>query len=143
MKAIRLRTEYLYDPLGIDIKKPRLMWNCEGGKKQTAYRIVTESWDSGKVESDSMRAEYPLELFSRERVNWTVTLWDEHGEAGEPQSAFFEMGLMEPSDWKAKWITGDHSVNKKNRCPDPVSGRRSDCNWLSNKKSPALKEPER
>ena len=117
MKAIRLRTEYLYDPLGIDIKKPRLMWNCEGGKKQTAYRIVTESWDSGKVESDSMRAEYPLELFSRERVNWTVTLWDEHGEAGEPQSAFFEMGLMEPSDWKAKWITGDHSVNKKNRYP--------------------------
>ena len=53
MKAIRLRTEYLTDPLGIDIPHPRLMWNCEGGTKQTAYRIVTEKWDSGKVESGS------------------------------------------------------------------------------------------
>ena len=62
MKAIRLRTEYLIDPLGVDFKRPRLMWNCEGGKKQTAYRIVTEKWDSGKVESGLMHAEYPLEL---------------------------------------------------------------------------------
>ena len=36
MKAINLKTEYLIDPIGIDIKNPRLMWNCEGGKKQTA-----------------------------------------------------------------------------------------------------------
>ena len=38
MKAIRLRTEYLKDPLGIDIQKPMLFWNCEGGKKQTSYQ---------------------------------------------------------------------------------------------------------
>ena len=36
MRAIRLRTEYLNDPVGIDVRKPRLMWNCEGGVKQTA-----------------------------------------------------------------------------------------------------------
>ena len=41
MKAIRLRTEYLNDPLGVDFIRPRLMWNCEGGEKQTAYQIVT------------------------------------------------------------------------------------------------------
>ena len=56
MKAINLKTEYLENPLGIDIRKPRLMWNCEGGVKQTAYRIVAQSenktvWDSGKVAS--------------------------------------------------------------------------------------------
>ena len=117
MKAIRLRTEYLENPLGIDIQKPRLMWNCEGGKKQTAYRIVAESWDSGRVESDSMHAEYPMALASRERVNWTITVWDENGNEGEPASAFFEMGLLSPSDWKAKWITGDYTVNKKSRYP--------------------------
>ena len=88
MKAIRLKTEHLFNPLGIDVKKPRLFWNCQGGIKQTAYRIITENWDSGKVESDAMHVEYPLPLKSRERVNWTVTLWDENGEAGEPQSAF-------------------------------------------------------
>lgn len=35
MKAIRLRTEYLNNPIGIDIQTPRLFWNCEGGTKQT------------------------------------------------------------------------------------------------------------
>ena len=76
MKAIRLRTEYLKDPLGIDIQNPLLFWNCEGGKKQASYRIVATSdgktvWDSGKVASSSMRAEYPEKLVSRQRVEWT------------------------------------------------------------------------
>ena len=39
MKAIRLRTEYLQEPIGIDIVRPRFFWNCEGGIKQTAYRL--------------------------------------------------------------------------------------------------------
>ena len=53
MKAIRLRTEYLENPLGIDICHPRLQWICEGGQRQTAYQIVTEKWDSGKISSSS------------------------------------------------------------------------------------------
>ena len=69
MKAIRLRTEYLKVPMGIDIRQPRLMWNCEGGITQTAYQIITETWDSDKVASGSMQAAYPKELRSRERVN--------------------------------------------------------------------------
>ena len=114
MKPIRLRTEYLTDPLGVDFRHPRLMWNCEGGIKQTAYRIVTEKWDSGRVESDLMHAEYPLELRDRERVNWKITLWDEKGVEGEQSEAFFETGI---SSWEAKWITGNYSVNKKERYP--------------------------
>ncbi|MBR3365397.1 MAG: hypothetical protein IKG53_11055, partial [Solobacterium sp.] len=68
MKAIRLRTEYLKDTLGIDVQKPRLMWNCEGGIKQTAYQIVTDEWDSGMIESSAMHAVYPKELNDRQRV---------------------------------------------------------------------------
>ena len=117
MKAIRLRTEYLKDPLGIDIEHPRLMWNCEGGVKQTAYQIVTDNWDSGKVESAAMQAAYPKELHSRERVNWKIRLWDENGEAGDWSESFFEMGLLEPEDWKAKWITGNYTVHKNERYP--------------------------
>ncbi len=117
MKAIRLKTEHLFDPIGIDIPHPRMMWNCEGGTKQTAYRIVTEHWDSGKVESDVMHAEYPMELSSRERVNWKIRLWDENDQPGEWSDAFFEMGLLKPDDWAAKWITGDYTVNKKQRYP--------------------------
>lgn len=43
MKAVNLRTEYLENPVGIDLLHPRLMWTCEGGKKQTAYRITAVS----------------------------------------------------------------------------------------------------
>ena len=118
MKAVNLRTEYLINPVGVDIANPRVFWTCEGGVKQTAYRIVSEKWDTGKVESDSMRAQYPLTLVSGERVNYKIKLWDENGIEGEwSEPAFFEMGLLRASHWKAKWITGDYKVNKRKRYP--------------------------
>ena len=117
MNAIRLKTEHLFDPLGIDIQKPRLMWNAEGGVKQKAYEIVTEKWQSGKVESDEMHAIYPLPLASRERVTWRVRLWDENDQPGEWAKAFFEMGLLDKKDWTAQWITGDYTPSKKERYP--------------------------
>ena len=111
MKAIRLQTEYLAKPIGIDIVKPRFYWNCEGSLKQTAYQIIAKRdgktvWDSGKMESDSMtHIQYEGEqLHSRDRVYWSVKLWDENGEGGEISTSWFEMGLLEASDWKAKWI---------------------------------------
>lgn len=123
MKAKNLKCEYLINPIGIDIQNPRLMWNCDGGIKQTAYRIVAKSdektvWDSGKVVSSSMRAEYPLPLSSRERIEWSITLWDENDLEGAPsETAFFETGLLSPADWMAKWIAGDYRVNKNKRYP--------------------------
>ena len=123
MKAINLKTEYLIDPIGIDIRHPRLFWNCKGGTKQTAYRIVAKTdeqivWDSGKVSSESMHADYPNDLASRQRVEWNVTLWDEIDREGEPsETAFFETGLLSASDFTAKWISGNYLVNKKKRSP--------------------------
>lgn len=123
MKAINLKTEYLINPIGIDIRHPRLFWNCEGGTKQTAYRIVAKTdeqivWDSGKVSSDSMHADYPNDLASRQRVEWSVTLWDETDSEGEPsETAFFETGLLSAGDFAAKWISGNYRVNPKKRYP--------------------------
>ena len=123
MKAIRLRTEYLENPIGIDIRHPRLFWNCEGGVRQTAYRVVAKAdgkvvFDSGKVASGSMHADFSGELTSRERVLWTVTLWDESGKEGEPSdTAFFETGLLSPDDFRAKWITGDYRPAPGKRYP--------------------------
>ncbi len=117
MKAIRLRTEYLRNPLGIDIQYPRLFWNCEGGIKQTAYHIRCQNWDSGKVESSSMYADYPYLLVSREKITWQVRLWDEKNEPGDWFEASFEMGLLSADDWKARWITGDYKANRKQRYP--------------------------
>ena len=55
MKAIRLKTEYLYNPVGIDINRPLLSWNCEEGLRQSACQILATDdcgrllWDSGKT----------------------------------------------------------------------------------------------
>ena len=122
MKAIRLQTEYLTNPIGIDVHDPRLSWNCEGGITQTAYRIVAETegitvWDSGKVVSSCMHVRYPKQLLSRQRVSWRVHLWDENDDADGGSEAFFETGLLSPSDWTAKWISGNYCVNKKKRYP--------------------------
>ena len=122
MRAIRLKTEFLTDPIGVDFQNPVFTWNCEGGIKQTAYQIVAKCneetvWDSGKVKSDSMRAVYPAVLTSRQRIEWSITLWDEADTAGEPAEAFFEMGLLDRTDWTAKWISGSYSVNPFMRYP--------------------------
>ena len=124
MKAIRLQTEYLTEPLGLGITAPRLSWNCEGGVKQTAYRIVATRkgeivWDSGKVASSSMThiAWGGQPLHSRERIEWTVTLWDENGAEGEAATSWFELGLLHPSDWTAQWISGAYKPSKKQRYP--------------------------
>ncbi len=117
MKTIRLRTEYLNKPLGIDIQKPRLMWNCEGGIRQTAYQIRCENWDSGKVDSSAMQAIYPKTLASREKVTWQLRLWDEDGNPGHWSESSFEMGLLSADDWKASWITGDYKPDRRQRYP--------------------------
>ena len=124
MKAVRLRTEYLVNPIGIDIVAPRLYWNAEGGTKQTAYQIIAKSggkiiWNTGKVASSRMtHILYEGQpLHSREKVYWSVKLWDENGEGGEISTGSFEMGLLENTDWKAKWITGNYKVKKSERYP--------------------------
>ena len=124
MKAIRLKTEYLFDPIGIDIDHPRLFWNCEGGVKQTAYQIIASDdagtllWNSGEVESGSMRVQWGgAPVPARTRVLWKVRLWDEDGEPGEWGEAYFETGLPRGEPWRAKWISGDYTPKKKNRYP--------------------------
>ena len=112
------------EPLGLGNPAPRFYWNCADGMMQTAYQIVCKRadevvWDSGKVESSSMThiryAGQPLR--SRDIVTWSVTLWDENGEPGETAESRFELGLLNASDWAAKWISGNYKPNPKKRYP--------------------------
>ena len=120
MKAVHLRTDYLKEPLGLGNRAPEFFWHAEGGMKQTAYQVIVyrdgeEIWNSGKVRSARMthiRYGGPA-LKSREVLVWKVILWDEKDQAGEASESFFEMGLLEKSDWTAKWITGDYKPKKK------------------------------
>lgn len=113
------------EPLGIDILKPRFTWNAYGGQKQTAYQVIARDeqgnllYDSGKVPGDHMYCVYDgVPLKSRMKVRWQAALWDEDPEnlPEWSEEAHFEMGLLEPSDWKAEWITGI-DTDRKERLP--------------------------
>ncbi|MGE5612145.1 MAG: hypothetical protein ACM359_23055, partial [Bacillota bacterium] len=46
VQVVELRCEYLGDPLGIDVRRPRLSWQLAAtdpaarGQRQTAYRVL-------------------------------------------------------------------------------------------------------
>jgi alpha-L-rhamnosidase len=66
-------------------------------------------WDSGRVESEaSILASYAgRKLRSRQQCWWRVWVEDETGRESVSEPAFWEMGLLSPHDWKARWIAGD------------------------------------
>ncbi|HEY8668582.1 MAG TPA: family 78 glycoside hydrolase catalytic domain [Tepidisphaeraceae bacterium] len=122
LKLYHLTCEYLADPLGIDVGRPRLAWKVESsrrGAKQRAFRILVASsgellkqgqgdlWDSGRVESGrSTHIEYAGKpLSSGRRVWWAVRAWDDHDRPTDwTAAATWEMGLLELEDWKGQWI---------------------------------------
>jgi len=117
-----LLTEYLKNPVGIDITHPRFYWKLyseQQNQVQTAYQILVAStpalltekkadmWNSGKIESaNSIHVEYAGKaLQSRDACWWTVRVWDKNGKPSKwSKQAYFEMGLLSPEDWKAEWI---------------------------------------
>ncbi|NIA28435.1 MAG: family 78 glycoside hydrolase catalytic domain [Actinobacteria bacterium] len=133
--ATNLRCEYLKNPLGIDVKQPRLSWVLDSGgqnQEQTAYRILVADsrekleknsgnlWDSGKVQSNqSVHIVYSgQKLKSRQQVFWKVRVWDKDGRPSAwSKTAVWEMALN-LSDWQAKWTgisqTDNPEISKRN-----------------------------
>ena len=109
----------------MDDPRPKLSWKLHSGVKgqhQTAYRVVAASscahidhgsydlWDTGKVESsDSVFVKYAgRPLRSRQRCFWRVMVGDKDDRPScWSGTARFEMGLLNRSDWKARWIAAD------------------------------------
>ena len=121
IKATDLRTEYMKDPLGIDIVHPRLSWKDEGLIRQAAYEIEFDiegkKSSTGKIVSSCMHHMVEEELHSRDHVIWKVRIYDEKGNVSGCSEAFFEMGLLEQKDFTGKWISGDYRVDRKIRYP--------------------------
>ncbi len=143
-----LRCEFLVNPQGIDVPKPRLSWTIDSGQRgdlQTAYQVVVCSspqmldrgsgdlWDSGKVDSsDSNQVVYQGQpLGSLRACYWKVCVWDRQGNASAWSGpAQWSMGLLEPADWRARWI-GLDSVKGPGGGPAPSdSPRRLAARWL-------------
>ncbi|MGS2741641.1 family 78 glycoside hydrolase catalytic domain [Sinomicrobium sp. M5D2P17] len=121
----QVQPEQLYcenreNPIGIDNVNPKFTWILSSPKrneKQAAYQIqVSESddftskviWDSEKVESgQSVRVAYAgPEVSSLKTYYWRVKVWNDKGKSSPwSLAAYWQMGILHPSDWKAKWIT--------------------------------------
>jgi len=119
-----LQCEMLVNPLGIDIKKPRLSWQLNSDQRsiqQTSYEIIVSSskeklsknegdvWSSGKINSSqSIHVEYAgKELQSRKEYFWKVKSTTNKGETVWGEPAYWSMGLLKKEEWKAKWIGYD------------------------------------
>lgn len=120
-----LQCEYRHDPLGIDVKQPRLSWKLKAtnatqrGQAQTAYRILVASsaeqlaenkadlWDSGEVKSDqSQLVVYNGSPLSADVLcYWKVQVRDDAGILSAwSLPAQWTMGLLDASEWTGKWI---------------------------------------
>ncbi|GAA5482243.1 family 78 glycoside hydrolase catalytic domain [Haloferula sargassicola] len=120
--AVDLRvSEGFVNPIGFYDSSPTFSWKLPptgGAAFQKAYRIVVASseeklsgtpdlWDSGKVGSgDSVWLPYHGKaLDSRRSVFWRVKFWDQDGQPSPwSETARFELGLLEASDWQGSWI---------------------------------------
>ncbi len=133
-----LRTEYQENPLGIDVTKPRLSWQIRSDRRgtvQAAYQIQVAHrepdlmaardllWDSRKITSgeSTHRVYEGPSLQSAQRYYWRVRVWDERGEISTwSEPAFWEMGLLQPSDWQASWIEPDLKEDVSQSQPPPM-----------------------
>ena len=119
----QLRCDFRVNPLGIDCVAPCLSWHLNDARRgalQSANQILVATqpeklsvgqadvWDTGSVASRrSTSVRYggpPLE--SRRRYWWTVRTWDRDGVPSPmAEPGWWEMGLLNPTDWRAHWIS--------------------------------------
>lgn len=121
------------NPIGIALLKPGFSWQLSSAKRnilQTAYEIKVGSsanikniiWSSGKVLSDqSLMVDYagPV-LQSAQKYYWQVRVWSNDGkQSAWSEPAFWQMGLLNPTDWKANWIQPGYPEDSITR-PSPL-----------------------
>lgn len=115
LRSQKLVTENLIDPIGLNVAQPRFCWQMISSKRntmQTAYAIKVMQgkqvvWNSDKILSDSSVyvAYKGTSLQSGKKYQWQVRIWSNNNEVSNWSApAFFQMGLLNVSDWKAKWI---------------------------------------
>src|SRR5271168_1738182 len=118
---VQLRTDHLTNPIGIDTPKPQFAWQSDATTPnwmQSSYQLLVAAsednlaqgkadvWDSGRIKSsDSINIIYGGPSLKRQtRYFWLVRVWDKKGRNSASAPAWFETGLLSPSDWTAQWI---------------------------------------
>ncbi|TAH05597.1 MAG: alpha-L-rhamnosidase [Sphingobacteriales bacterium] len=129
LQLTNLRCEYSINPISVETATPHLNWQLQSTQKnvlQTAYKIlvsddslqlkksVASIWNSNKVQSaTSIQIQYagkPLQAIKK--YFWKVQVWDNKGNVAESAIAYWQMGLLNKTDWSnAKWIGYDEPID--------------------------------
>ncbi|HEY3111405.1 MAG TPA: family 78 glycoside hydrolase catalytic domain, partial [Chloroflexota bacterium] len=123
--------EHHREPFGVGEPRPRLSWIVETpipGWHQAAYEIAANPrrGTTGRVASDqSVLVDWPFRpLGSRERVAVRVRVWGADGSAsGWSAPAEVEAGLLDPSDWGARFVAPDWDEDTTRPQPSPLLRR--------------------
>jgi alpha-L-rhamnosidase len=130
LRVYDLKSEYLVNPIGLDVKTPRLAWKIKDqrrGAVQKAYKISVgidsakvaagkgSYWNTGRINADHQMVVYSgKELQAFQKYYWSLTVWDKNDKKVQSSSpASFEMGMMETRNWKGSWISDSRDINKK------------------------------
>lgn len=122
-------SEGFVNPLGFYDGTPSFSWQLPVSDQvlsQSAYQIVAASspdllpgnadiWNSKKQKTaQSTWVKYGgADLQSRQKVYWQVKYWNQDNEASKWSVInHFELGLLDNSDWQAKWIGLDTKKEK-------------------------------
>lgn len=128
-EIVNLKADRQENPLGFDHPVPEFSWvlqSDERGTEQTAFEILVSDdlekldsgncWQSGKTSGQQTfgirYAGKPLQSFTR--YFWKVRVWNKNGQMSDwSPSSWFETGIMNPSDWKAQWISDQRPLPEK------------------------------
>ncbi|WP_242204113.1 alpha-L-rhamnosidase [Aestuariivivens insulae] len=119
-------SEGFKNPIGFYDVTPTFSWKLpvsQNVKSQSGYQIVVATnpeflpndpnlWDSKKQESSkSTFVQYEgTKLQSCQKVFWQVRYWNQDGNISKWSDIYhFELGLLNDTDWKAKWTGLDTS----------------------------------
>jgi alpha-L-rhamnosidase len=116
VRCTDLRCERLADPIGLDVRAPRLTWRLEPdagetGVVQHACQVDVDGlWDTGRVEGWRQQVTYDgPALASGAVVRWRVRAWTSAGDTDWSAWATFETGILDPGEWVATMITAPTS----------------------------------
>jgi alpha-L-rhamnosidase len=130
---VKLRCDYLENPLGTDSAVPRFSWQSNSlarNWRQAAYQVLVASsaerlkggkadvWDSGKIalgESVGIAYGGPA-LDAKRRYYWAVRVWDGDGKvASSATPSWWETGLLTKDNWTAKWVSRTNPEDEQDR----------------------------
>lgn len=122
---VDLLCEFMPDPVGVDMPQPRLTWKIKtataGDTSYSCVVMVSEknnfdkafTWESPVIQNELLCYYNGPALKPFTKYFWKVAVKDDKVTSGKSNTASFETGMMNISNWKGSWISDPHDQDFK------------------------------